>query len=37
MAEKPRHVKSSIESILKGGITYENRGKFQWNKFRFTD
>jgi len=37
MAEKPRHVKSSIESILKGGITYESCGEFKWNQFRFTN
>jgi len=37
MAEKPRHIKSSKEFILKGEITYESCGKFKWNKFRFTD
>jgi len=37
MAAKPLYVKSIKEFILKGENKYESCGKFQWNKFRFTD
>jgi hypothetical protein len=37
IAKKSHHVTYNKEFILEGGIPYESCGKFQWNKFRFTN